>query len=220
MPSGAKRPPTPQEKNHVVLPMPGMSVLDRASQAFRQGNLDKAKHLFHMALKADPRSHHAMIGLASVGVRRGDLEEARFWYQRVVREDPHNSVAATALLGLNGSGNTASDESQLKHLLRTNPNASHLHFALGNVYAAQQRWTLAYSAYSDANHLSQENNPEVLCNLATSLDHLRRLPEALVYYQKALAIVEERPNMRVSFDVEAVRRRVDVLRRSSGGPTE
>ncbi|MEO5352569.1 MAG: tetratricopeptide repeat protein [Magnetococcus sp. XQGC-1] len=194
------------------------SLLDKAYQAFRQGAMNEAAHMFREVLKENPRSHHAMIGLASVSMRRGAMEEARYWYQRVLKEDPHNSVAFTALIGLNGGSRGTSEESRLKNLLHEQPDASHLHFALGNIYATQQRWAMAFSAYADANHLTQEKNPEILFNLAVSLDHQRRAANALSYYEKALAIVEQKPQMRVNFDVDALRQRVQALRAGGEQP--
>ncbi|MEO5362285.1 MAG: tetratricopeptide repeat protein [Magnetococcus sp. DMHC-8] len=196
-------------------PPPGERLLDKAAQAFHRGELDEAERLFRAILQDSPHNHQAMIGVASVNLRRGDTGEARFWYQRLLREDPNNSLALAALLGLNGSGDAAAAESRLKHLLHAHPDAGHLHFALGNIYAAQQRWALAYGAYADANHLSREGNPEVLLNLAASLDHLHRRSEALAYYHKALALVEHGPGQ-VNFDVEAVRRRVEALSAQGG----
>ncbi len=198
--------------------VPVESRLNQAAQAFQQGDLNEAERLFRTVLQIDPHSHAAMIGVASVNLRRGRTEKARFWYQRVLREDPNNSLAATALLGLNGSGDAAAEESRLKSLLQTHPDASHLHFALGNMYATEHRWALASGAYADANLLSQEKNPEVLLNLAASLDHLHRWPDALVYYNKALAIAEREPWMQVDFDREAVRRRVESLQRPGSEP--
>ncbi|MBF0162263.1 MAG: tetratricopeptide repeat protein, partial [Magnetococcales bacterium] len=212
----ARLPSLPKEWGTEAAQRP--SLLEQASRAFHQGDMERAERLFRALLQADPRSHHGMIGLASVSMRRGDTETARFWYQRVLREDPNNSVAIAANLGLSGGGHGSDEESRLKHLLQSHPNARHLHFALGTLYATQKRWALAYSAFANANTLSQEKNPEILLNLAASLDHLHRPAEALSYYQKALTVVEERPELQVNFDVESVRHRVEVLwQKQSGG---
>lgn len=212
-----------------IFPESVSARLNDASLAFRKGHLEEAKQIFYTVLHSDPRNHRAMVGLASVAMRRGDAEKARFFYRRVLREDPRNSLALTALLGLNGSANAKGEESRLKHLLYEFPDASHLHFALGNVYAAQRRWAEAYRSYSDANYLSHERNPEILFNLAASLDHMRRFSDALIFYRKAVVLVEsfsvaadagapqpgapQPSRVTVNFDVDAVRRRIETLLR-------
>ncbi|MBF0582707.1 MAG: tetratricopeptide repeat protein [Magnetococcales bacterium] len=214
----AKAVASPPPSRRAAPQSPAKGLLDKAYRAFRFGSLEEAAGLFHKALKVDPHNHQAMIGVASVNMRRANMEEARFWYRRVLREDPNNTLALTALLGLEGTGDVAEAESRLKNLLHDHPEASHLHFALGNVYAAQGRWSLAYGAYADAHHLGQERNPEVLLNLAASLDHLQRWSEALLYYNMALAIAETDLELHVHFDVEAVRQRIRSLYAISGQP--
>ena len=159
--------------------------LNIASNAFQNGDLNRAKQSFNTVLNADPENHRAMIGLASVALRHGDRLTAKKYYQQVLKEDSKNSIALTGLAGIDGISGSVDDESRIKSLLNESPNASHLHFALGNIYARQQRWPKAFGSYSQAYNLNM-GNPEIILNLAVSLDHLRRYSDALEYYKKAV----------------------------------
>jgi len=98
-------------------------------------------------------------------------------------------------------------------LLRQQPQAAHLHFALGNLYAAQQRWPLAQQQYFEAFRLSPDN-PDYAFNLAVALDRLGEEREALAFYRKALDL-----NHRglARFDSLAARARIQALEQGAGG---
>ncbi|RKZ34485.1 MAG: tetratricopeptide repeat protein, partial [Gammaproteobacteria bacterium] len=76
-------------------------------------------------------------------------------------------------------------ESRLKLLLADEPEAGHLHFGLGNLYARQGRWPQAQDAYFNA-YTTQPQNADYAFNLAVSLDHLAQRDAAMSYYQRAL----------------------------------
>ena len=81
-------------------------------------------------------------------------------------------------------------ESQIKLLLREEPEAPHLHFTLGNMYAEQDRWGEAQSAYFDAFRLDADN-PDYAYNLAVSLDQLGKGGAAADYYRRALELAAQ-----------------------------
>jgi predicted Zn-dependent protease len=83
-------------------------------------------------------------------------------------------------------------ESRLKGLIGQQPDAHFAHFALGNVYAAQERWPEAQQAYFRA-YAGDSGNPDYQFNLAVSLEHLRQPALALRYYQGAMRAAESRP---------------------------
>lgn len=169
----------------------------RAYQALQAGRLADARNAYTQALRADPRDVDALLGLASLARRDGDTTAASDYYDRVLRQEPRNATAHAGLVALNGGGDPSQAESRLKSLIgmsqsdnqrlqNSDANAtSALHFALGNVYAAQRRWSEAQQAYFKA-YAADEGNPDTLYNLAISLEHLNQKPLARQYYERAL----------------------------------
>ena len=88
--------------------------------------------------------------------------------------------------------------------LASQPESAALHFALGNLYARQQRWSEAQQAYFTA--FSREgNNADYIFNLAVSLDHLHQHKLAAQYYQ--MAVNAAQTDRSVSFDTARARNR-------------
>ncbi len=79
-----------------------------------------------------------------------------------------------------------------------------MHFALGNLYARQSRWSAAQQAYFRA-YATEPDNADFIFNLAVSLDHLHQNKLAAQYYQMALSAAATRPG---SFDRNQVQTRI------------
>jgi Tfp pilus assembly protein PilF len=88
---------------------------------------------------------------------------------------------------LPAAGARGLDESTLKSLLRDQPGAANLHFALALQYVAQGRWPDAQLAFFDAVR-NEPANADYAYNLAVSLDHLGQSAPAAAYYQRALEL--------------------------------
>ena len=99
-------------------------------------------------------------------------------------------------------------ESQLKLMIRDEPESPFLNFALANVYGAQNRWHEAQGLYFTA----LENNPKdpnYAYNLAVSLEHISRPKVAIAYYQRALDNFEKGL---ATFSKDVVDQRLEMLR--------
>ena len=77
-------------------------------------------------------------------------------------------------------------ESRLKTLIERAPSAG-LYQTLGNLYAEQNRWGDAQTAYYEAFRTAPAN-ADYAYNLAVSLDRLHQPQAALGYYEKALSL--------------------------------
>ena len=66
------------------------------------------------------------------------------------------------------------------------------HFSLGNLYARHSRWADAQQAYFRA-YTAEPENPDILYNLAISLEHLRQNKLAAQYYGQAIAAAQTKP---------------------------
>ncbi|MGH8565036.1 MAG: tetratricopeptide repeat protein [Gammaproteobacteria bacterium] len=159
--------------------------LAEAYRAFQSGNPSRAETLYRRVQAREPERRDALLGLAAVAMRQGRTPEAYGYYRRLIELDPRDSVALAGIASLTGSGEREANESRLKLLLDQSPNAAHLHFALGNLYAKQGRWAYAQEAYFKA-YTSDSQNPDYSFNLAVSLDRLGQGRAALGYYRRAL----------------------------------
>ena len=86
-------------------------------------------------------------------------------------------------------------------------------FALGNLYAAQARWSDAQEAYFEAYSRAPEN-PDYAFNLAISLEHLGQRQPALNYYRQAVEVAQSRPH---GFDPAQAQSRIAELLAQGGG---
>lgn len=182
-------------------------VLSEAYGAYRRNDLAAAERGYRQVLEREPRNRDALLGLAAVAARSGRDAAALTLYSRVLRLYPRDSVALAGLMGLQQNLDPVASESRIKLLLEREPNAEHLHFSLGNLYAQQSRWAEAEQAYFNAYRL-RSDNPDYAFNLAVGLDHLAKREAALTYYRRALELAASRP---ASFDPEAVRRRIESM---------
>ncbi len=166
-------------------------------------------------LRNDAKNTDALLGLATIAARQGQTERAQEFYLLALESDPNDATAQAGLINLRGQTNPGLSESRLKTLLASQPDSSALHFALGNLYARQARWSEAQQAYFRA-YSTEPDSADIIFNLAVSLDHLHQNKLAAEYYQRALNIADggashKRPR-NISFDRNQVSNRILELR--------
>ena len=167
-------------------------VLVRALDAWNAGDLAAAEAAYASALVTEPRHAGALGGLAAIALRRGQYQRAEGLYLRALEADPANAVAMAGVLGLQHRDDAFGVESRLKNLIAAQPDQPALRFALGNIYAGDDRWNEAQREYFHA-YSGDPQQPDYLFNLAVSLDHLRQPTLAAEYYASALAAASLRP---------------------------
>ncbi len=182
-------------------------VLEGAYKAFNAGDLARARDGYQQALRDNPDSRDALLGLAAVEMQSKHYDAAESIYARLLELDPRDAYAQAGLMGLKGQIDPLSAESRVKSMIAAQPDASFLQFTLGNQYAAQGRWAEAQQAYFRA-YSGDPEHPDFAYNLAVSLDKLHQVKPALEYYRRALALSESHP---VTFDVAQVNKRVSQL---------
>ena len=198
------------------------ATLERAYAAYLAGDVESSGEAYRTVLGHEPRNRDARLGLAAVAARAGRWAEAADHYATLLASHPADTAARAALIAI-GEKDPARAESRLKALLRIEPEAAHLHFSLGNLYASQSRWPEAQQSWFSAYRLDR-GNADHAYNLAVSLDRMSQARNALGLYREALVLAQGSP---ASFEVEAVRARIRALesrpeaeRLPHGPPTE
>jgi tetratricopeptide (TPR) repeat protein len=179
-------------------------LLNNAYLAYRGGNFEQSQQLYLKALSLDSNNTDALLGLGVLAQRRGEDSVAAHYYARVLALDPRNAVANSGMSALSDDSNR---ESRLKMLLNEQPNSSSLHFALGNYYAEQARWSEAQQSYFDAYKLAPDH-AELAFNLAVSLDRLGKNKAAAQFYRRALQLD---PGHHADFDHAKISQRIEEL---------
>ena len=180
--------------------------LEQAWEAYLAGDGEAAGQAYRTVLGHEPRNRDARLGLAAVAARAGRRLEAAEHYATLLASHPADTAARAALIAI-GEKDPARAESRLKALLRIEPEAAHLHFSLGNLYAAQSRWSEAQQSWFSAYRLDR-GNADHAYNLAVSLDHLSQSRSALGLYREALVLSRSSP---ASFEAEVVLNRIRAL---------
>ena len=166
-------------------------ALMRGFEAFNRGDLAVAQTEYEKAQKSDPLNTDALHGLAAIAVRQSRLDQAESLYRRIVEADPHDTVAMSALINMRRQVDPGMAESRLKTLSADQPELAAPHFSLGNLYARHGRWNEAQQEYFRA-YSAEPDNPDIIYNLAISLEHLRQNKLAAQYYAEAIAAAQNR----------------------------
>lgn len=185
---------------------PVAPALDSAYQAFNSGDLGAAQQQYAAALAQDANNRDALLGAAHVAARQNQKEQAAAYYLRLLELSPNDADATAGLIGLR-QGDISLSEARLKTILVSNPEAGPVLFTLGNLYAQQGRWSDAQQSYFRAVGAAPDN-PDYAYNLAIGLDRLNQSRLALGYYQRALALAQDKA---VGFDRNALRQRMHEL---------
>jgi Flp pilus assembly protein TadD len=172
-------------------------ALLHAWNAFQAGDMKASLAGYQRAAQDEPNNTDALHGLAAIAVRQDRQADAAATYRRILDLTPQDALAQATLMTLLPPTGRQSEESQLQSILTKAPQSAAAHFALGNQYAQEGRWTDAEQAYFRALALAPDN-PDYRFNLAISLDQLGQAKEAARHYRGALAQAESHP---ASFDL-------------------
>ena len=135
-----------------------------------------------------------------------DIDAAIRDYQALLLANPKDSLAMSSLLAI-ANYSPSESETQLKLMMRDEPDSPHLNFALANAYGAQDRWPEAQRHYFRALQ-NNPDDPNYAYNLAVSLEHISQPASAASYYQRALDNLQ---NGSATFNPELVAQRLQVL---------
>lgn len=175
--------------------------------AYRNGKLGEARQLYLSLFRKDAHNPDVLLGLAVIAQQNGESLLAEQYFAQVLVLDPRNAAANAGMSALNAGDD--SSESRLKSLLREQKNSAVLHFALGNIYADQLRWSEAQQVYFNA-YLLEPDNVGFAFNLAVSLEHLGQNGLAVQHYRRALQLDQSQSGY---FDHAQVSQHIETLSR-------
>jgi len=185
-------------------------LVSDAYAAFHSVDYHRSEKLYKQALEREPKNRDALLGLAAIGIKENRYEYARQKYQYLLRLNPADSLAIAGLSGIEKYVDSQLSESQLKFMLKQQPDAAHLYFALGAQYSSQLKWAEAQSAYFSA-WSADNKNADYCYNLAVSLDHLGKPEQALNFYKLSLKL---KPASNGNFSQANTKQRIEILQAS------
>lgn len=173
-------------------PVAPPAPLSAAHAAYLEGDLGRAGDRYRDALRRDPASAEASNGLASVALRENRIPDAIAWFRHSLSISPDDALAHARLADLDTTRRPEEIETRLRRHIVRQPDSAHLRFALGNALARQRRWAEAQQAYFEGHGLDPDD-PDLLFNLATTLDRLHQPKAAQDFYRRALAAAQRHP---------------------------
>jgi len=180
--------------------------LGEAYAAYRVGNNELALARYDQVLDVDPGNRNALLARAAIRMQDGQIESAIKDYQALLLANPTDSLAMSSLLAV-ANYSPQETESQLKLMIRNDPQSPYLNFALANAYGAQKRWQDAQKHYFTALQ-NNPDDPNYAYNLAVSLEHISQPSSAITYYQRAL---DNFTNGLATFNRDIVTQRLEIL---------
>ena len=195
-----------------TVPLKQNAMISEAFKAYQAGDLDSAESLYRNAMQDAPENRDIHLGLAAIAINKGDKESAYGHYLKLLNENPSDAFALSSLISLSNNSEPVKDESIIKTLIHKEGKVPYLYFALGNIYAKQDRWAEAQQAFFDA-HSLDSTNPDYVLNLAISLDKMGQYSTALDFYNVAIELAQ---NSTTKLNLASVNDRIQVLNQVVG----
>jgi len=158
--------------------------LHEAYAAYLRGDDQLALAKYNAVLEIDPDNRNALLARAAISIQNNQVAEAIEDYRRILFTNPKDSLAMSSMIAV-ANFSPEQSETQLKLLIRDEPDSHYLNFTLGNIFGAQNRWQEAQRKYFAALQ-NNPDDPNYAYNLAVSLEHIAKPKVAIAYYQLAL----------------------------------
>lgn len=180
-----------------------------AYQAWQQGNSALAESYYRQVLEKQPTQKDALMGMLAIAqLDAKQLPLARDYAGQLLRLYPTDAQVRLATEGFASTvNNERLSESELKQRQRYDGQSAEASFRLGVLYAEQQHWSEAQSAFFEAVKVAPGNSAYRL-NLAVSYDQLGKYRLAAEHYQ---TLLQQTPSKLTEQDLAMVRQRVDYL---------
>ncbi|MFW2371693.1 MAG: tetratricopeptide repeat protein [Gammaproteobacteria bacterium] len=188
-------------------------LLAQAYAAFNKSDYQASERLYNKVIIRNKNNHDALLGLAAIAQKQNRNDVAKGIYSKLLTLDPKDSYAKAGLSALISQNIALLNESQLKIMLREQPDAGHLYFALGNVLLIQKRYAEAQTAFFSA-WSTDRSNTDYAFNLAVSLDHLGKAENAADFYQLSIKLFEKTGG---NVSIDKIQQRINLIKGKSSG---
>ncbi len=180
------------------------AAVRRAQTLFNQGLVNDAIAAFQQALRSNPNSLEAKLGLAQAYQKAGKDAEAWTAYQRVLEQAPNNVPALKAVGSLGGyrAEWQVRGIEALNTLLEQNPNDLEVRAQRGLLLGYQQRFTEAFADYQTA---LQKPTPETLLGAAQIYTYSGDAQQGLALFQRYQATGKTIPIYQIPAYARALR---------------
>jgi Tfp pilus assembly protein PilF len=182
--------------------------IQAAYAAFLEGNYSLARQRYQDVLRQDPRNVDALNALGMIAWRSGQPDVAERMFRTAVQTDPKDATANAQLALLYAEGDPTAAEGRLRNMIASQPAGAAAYYSLGSLMARQGRWNESQQALFQAYTLDSDN-PDILFNLAISLEHLGQSGVARQFYERAIQAATRRP---AGFDKSVAQSRMQALR--------
>lgn len=182
--------------------------LREAYAAYQRGDDQLALEKYNAVLDVDPTNRNALLARAAINIQNNRVAESIRDYRKLLLTNPKDSLAMSSMIAV-ANYSPAQSETQLKLMIRDEPDSPYLNFALGNILGAQNRWQEAQGRYFAALEYNP-NDPNYAYNLAVSLEHIAKPKVAITYYERALSNFSKGL---ATFNREVVDARLEMLRK-------
>lgn len=197
------------------------AAVRRAQTLFKQGLINQAIAAFQQALRSNPNSLEAKLGLAQAYQKAGKDAEAWAAFQRVLEQDPNNKPAlqAVGLLGGYRAEWQVRGIEALNTLLDQNPNDTQARAQRGLLLGYQGRYAEAFADYQIA---LQNPTPETLLGAAQVYTYSGDAQQGLAFFQRYQATGKTIPIYQIPAYAQALRetgnsgQAIQVLRQALG----
>jgi tetratricopeptide (TPR) repeat protein len=164
------------------------AALQEGFSLLRQGRVKDAIATFEQAVRRNPQSLEAKLGLAIAYRRQGMIPEAWQAYQNVLAQDPNNTLAlkTIGLLGTYRSEWQVRGIEALTTLLNSNPNDTESRGLRALLYGYQQQFASALADYQIV--LQSTPTPEILLGAAETYTNSGNSQQGLDLFNRYLQV--------------------------------
>ncbi len=180
------------------------AAVRRAQSLLNQGLVNQAIAAFQQALRSNPNSLEAKLGLAQAYQKAGKDAEAWAAFQRVLEQDPNNKPAlqAVGLLGGYRAEWQVRGIEALNTLLNQTPNDTQARAQRGLLLGYQGRYAEAFADYQIA---LQNPTPETLLGAAQVYTYSGDSQQGLAFFQRYQATGKAIPIYQIPAYAQALR---------------
>jgi tetratricopeptide (TPR) repeat protein len=162
----------------------------------KQGETERALALYEEVIALVPQTIGARQRAAELWIERGDTQRALTLYQEIIALTPEepNGYALSGILFLN-TGEYERAAALFEQALERDPSRPRwLLIRSGMTYAALEKWHEAIDAYQEAIHQEPGYYWDYVL-MGDAQCRIRHPQEALIYYQEAVALGNERTSV-------------------------